>query len=130
LEVCTDDDQPAACWRTPMGANASQWAAEPLSAFDEPSLTANASQYEVGDVAGLTFQNPWPGASALLVWANVNSAALRTKLFPTVPQVGAQADVCCVKLVHSGTQKLSCCPGFRCSCKEAEARCIALRQSE
>jgi hypothetical protein len=85
LEACTDDelsstdDSQRACATLELGNNATQWQAAPLAAWEEPLLTVNSStgELEVGEVAGLSFTNPWHNVTALLLWGNNDDPALR-----------------------------------------------------
>ncbi|GFH16882.1 A2M domain-containing protein, partial [Haematococcus lacustris] len=74
LQACTTDEQQGggapACANITLGHTWEYWTTRPLLAHDTPTLTANASSYAPGAVAGLSFQNPWPNASALMVWGN------------------------------------------------------------
>ncbi|GFH18397.1 A2M domain-containing protein, partial [Haematococcus lacustris] len=74
LQACTTDEQQGggvpACANVTLGHTWEYWTTHPLLAHDTPTLTANASSYAPGAVAGLSFQNPWPNASALMVWGN------------------------------------------------------------
>ncbi|KAL6763015.1 hypothetical protein V8C86DRAFT_462822 [Haematococcus lacustris] len=73
LQACTTDEQGGgvpACANVTLGHTWEYWTTHPLLAHDTPTLTANASSYAPGAVAGLSFQNPWPNASALMVWGN------------------------------------------------------------
>ncbi|GFH15937.1 predicted protein, partial [Haematococcus lacustris] len=74
LQACTTDEQQGggvpACANVTLGHTWEYWTTHPLLAHDTPTLTANATSYAPGAVAGLSFQNPWPNASALMVWGN------------------------------------------------------------
>ncbi|KAG2494914.1 hypothetical protein HYH03_006849 [Edaphochlamys debaryana] len=68
-----------------LGKNATEWTAAPLMADDQPFLTADEPSYAAGDVATLTFQNPYPSARVLLLWGN--DYGLRSQALPAGPGV-------------------------------------------
>ncbi|KAG2494912.1 hypothetical protein HYH03_006847 [Edaphochlamys debaryana] len=68
-----------------LGKNATEWTAAPLMADDQPFLTADKPSYAAGDVATLTFQNPYPSARVLLLWGN--DYGLRIQALPAGPGV-------------------------------------------
>mmetsp|Transcript_14647 Transcript_14647/g.36469 ORF Transcript_14647/g.36469 Transcript_14647/m.36469 type:complete len:2268 (-) Transcript_14647:639-7442(-) len=80
LEACGAAGSDVGCARLALGRNASDWASAPLRAHDAPVLQANATSYTEGEVAGLSFHNPWEGAAALLMWGNTETPLLHRVL--------------------------------------------------
>lgn len=75
LQACTQEAAATdrVCGSVTIGRNATQWTASPWASHDAAAtvrLVPDKTSYRVGDTAQLSFQLPWPGASALLVWGS------------------------------------------------------------
>ncbi|KAF5837388.1 hypothetical protein DUNSADRAFT_4436 [Dunaliella salina] len=118
LKACTTDGLSAsACSTLKVGRNASEWAEEPLTDFDAPQLRANASRFELGTVAGLSFENPW-GGSVFVVWGNTVQP-LKTKLISKVEPGRSQISIpagaeciggCTVMVLLANSHASNSCP--------------------
>uniref|UniRef100_A0A7S3VJT0 Alpha-2-macroglobulin domain-containing protein n=1 Tax=Dunaliella tertiolecta TaxID=3047 RepID=A0A7S3VJT0_DUNTE len=118
LKACATDGLNAnACSLLKVGRNASEWAEEPLKAFDVPQLRANASRFELGTVAGFAFENPW-GGSVFVVWGN-KVQPLKTRLISKVEPGHSQISIpagaecmggCTVMVLLASPQASDSCP--------------------
>jgi len=73
------DEQPAACTTLPLGRNATSWERAPWQAHDAPPLLVDdARVLAPGDTARAVLQNPWAGASGLLLWGPADGALSRS----------------------------------------------------
>ncbi len=96
LTACTTAGGPPACANLTVGKNATEWQQLPYSAFDEPVLLADKTQYAIGETATLWFQNPWsPEATALVLWGNQVTHARRVRSRRRSPSRAADLAVAC-----------------------------------
>jgi len=87
LKACTADAQEQACTNITIGQNSTEWDAAPLSGYDSLSFKlapgpAPDGAFDIGSTATLRLQNPWQGASLLLLWGNheLSQKLTRTQL--------------------------------------------------